>query len=111
MFIEKRKFRRVEKKFEARYKLMPKDNMTEALKKEGSGLDVSVGGIRIEGDPMGNVGDVIKIEFIFQGLSVPVVTFAEIKWIRQIDGKPQFGVEFLALKESDKEALDKALEA
>lgn len=111
MFIEKRKFKRIEKEYAVRYKLMPKDNAIEALKKDGAGKDISIGGIRIEGEPVGLVNDVIRIEFILEGLAEPIVTFAEIKWIRDVKGTTQFGVEFLALKGSDKEALEKVINA
>jgi hypothetical protein len=109
MFIEKRKHKRVEKEYAVRYKLMPKDNMIESLKKDGSGKDVSVGGIRIEGEPAGTVNDVLRVEFTCGGIEEPVITFAEIKWIKEVKGATQFGVEFLALKQSDKEALEKMI--
>lgn len=111
MFIEKRKFKRIEKEYSVRYKLMPRDNMIDAIKKDGSGKDISIGGIRIEGDPVGNVNDVIRVEFVLEGIEEPIVTFAEIKWIRDVNGKMQFGVEFLALKASDKEELEKVINA
>ena len=111
MFIEKRKFKRIEKQYAVRYKLMPKDNMIEAIKKDGEGMDISIGGIRIEGEPVGIINDVVKVEFLIEGLTEPIITFAEIKWIRDVKGQTQFGVEFLALKASDKEALEKVINA
>jgi c-di-GMP-binding flagellar brake protein YcgR len=111
MYIEKRKFKRVEKEYAVRYKLMPKDNAMEAMKKDGAGKDISIGGIRIEGDPVGLINDVVRIEFIIEGVEDPVTTFAEIKWIRDVKGSMQFGVEFLALKETDKAALERVINA
>jgi hypothetical protein len=111
MFIEKRKFKRIEKEYAVRYKLMPKDNLIEAMKKDGEGKDISIGGIRIEGEPVGTANDVIKVEFIIEGIAEPIITFAEIKWIREVKGAMQFGVEFLALKATDKEALEKVINA
>jgi hypothetical protein len=111
MFIEKRKFKRIEKEYAVRYKLMPGDNAIEAMKKDGAGKDISIGGIRIEGEPAGTVNDVVRVEFVMEGLDEPVVTFAEIKWIRDVNGSIQFGVEFLALKASDKAALERVLDA
>jgi c-di-GMP-binding flagellar brake protein YcgR len=106
MFIEKRKFKRRDKHYSISYKLMPKDNAIEAVRKNGKSRDISVGGIRVEGEPVGQPDDVLRIEFNLEGREEPVVTFAEIKWIRDIDGINQFGVEFLALKNGDKEMIE-----
>ena len=111
MYIEKRKHKRVEKQYGVRYKLMPKENLMDAVKKDGSGKDLSIGGIRIEGEPVGAVNDVLRVEFSLEGIEEPVMTFAEIKWIREVDGATQFGVEFLALKASDKEELERIINA
>jgi|DewCreStandDraft_4_1066084.scaffolds.fasta_scaffold00712_1 c-di-GMP-binding flagellar brake protein YcgR len=109
LFIEKRKFKRVEKVFPVRYKLMPKDNIIESKKSEGQTKDISLGGIRIEGDILGNVDDIVRIEFITKDEENPIVTFAEIKWIKEIDGKQQFGVEFLTLKNEDKQIIEELI--
>ena len=105
LFIEKRKHKRVEKELSVLYKLVPKDNNTAAMRLEGKSKDLSSGGLRIEGEPVGVVEDVLRLEFTLDGSNV--ITFAEIKWIREVEGKKQFGIEFLALKNEDKEKIDK----
>lgn len=105
LFIEKRKHKRVEKELTVTYKLVPKDNASASMRLEGKSKDLSSGGIRIEGDPIGEQEDVIRLEFTLDGVNV--ITFAEIKWIREMGGKKQFGIEFLALKNEDKEKIEK----
>ncbi len=105
LYIEKRKHKRVEREVTVLYKLVPKDNMTAAMRLEGKTKDLSSGGIRIEGEPLGVAEDVLRLEFDLDGSII--ITFAEIKWIREVDGKKQFGIEFLALKNEDKEKIEK----
>lgn len=105
LYIEKRKHKRIEKELSVSYKLVPKDNTTAAMRMEGKSKDLSSGGIRIEGEPIGAQEDVLRLEFMLDGVNI--ITFAEIKWIREVEGKKQFGIEFLALKNEDKEKIDK----
>jgi len=107
LYVEKRKFKRVEKSFPIKYKLMPKDNLIESKKNEGQTKDISIGGIRIEGEAIGDIDDIIRIEFITENKDKSITTFAEIKWIKEIDGVQQFGVEFLTLKNDDKAIIEK----
>ncbi len=109
LFIEKRKFKRVEKSFPVKYKLMPKDNIIEFKKNEGLTKDISLGGIKIEGEPIGIIDDIIRIEFIIGDNDNPIVTFGEIKWIKEIDNKKQFGIEFLTLRDEDKQIIKKII--
>ncbi|MCE5301375.1 MAG: PilZ domain-containing protein [Spirochaetia bacterium] len=107
LYIEKRKHKRAYATYAVKYKLMPRENTMEAVKKEGFSKDISTGGLRIEGELIGNSGDIIKIEFKTENKDNPITAFAEIKWQKEIDGAPQFGLEFLALKEEDKEIIEK----
>ncbi len=110
MFIEKRKHKRATVSYTVKYKLMPKDSSMEALKKEGKSTDLSAGGVRVEGLSIGTTGDVIKVEFKTDQKEEPIVAFAEIKWQRKQGNADQFGLEFLALKEEDKEIINKIIE-
>ncbi len=111
LFIEKRKHRRIYKQYDVRYKLMPKEATTKAPKIEGKSLDISVGGIRIEGDVLGNEGEIIRVEIdTGTGSGEFIVVFAEIRWIRResAGGKSgQLGLQFLALKQEDVETIKK----
>lgn len=110
LYIEKRKFKRVEKIYPIKYKLMPKDNIIEPKKNKGKTKDISLGGIRIEGEVIGSIDDIIRIEFVTENNNNPIITFAEIKWIKEIDGVQQFGVEFLTLKNEDKQSIEKLID-
>lgn len=109
MFVEKRKHRRIGKLLFVNYKLMPAENLIEPVKKDGQTHDLSLGGVRIEGEPVGNVGDVLRVEFLI-GDGHPVTTFAEIKWIKGADENSQFGVEFMTLKHEDQKMLEEMIE-
>ena len=109
LFIEKRKHKRAFVTFSVRYKLMPKENSMEALKKEGMSKDISIGGVRVEGDSIGEIGDVIKLEFTTSLKKEPITAFAEIKWQRGAGENNQFGLEFLAIKEEDKEIIEQLI--
>lgn len=109
LYIEKRKHRRVYKQYEVRYKLMPKDVTARPAKISGKSLDLSIGGIRIEGEIIGNEGDVMRLE-LDTGNSDHIVIFAEIRWIRREGDKDgQIGLQFLALKEDDVEVIKKII--
>lgn len=105
MFIEKRRHKRVPKNFNVRYKVMPKENNIEAIRKEGSSRDISIGGIMVEGALDGDVGDVTRVEFSVPEKTMPIVAFAEIKWVVREKDKTRFGLEFLALQDEDKDII------
>ena len=107
LYIEKRKYIRAFLQYSVKYKLMPKENTGESIKKEGLSRDLSIGGARIEGAHVGDVGDVLKLEFKTEYKPEPITAFAEVKWKKVMDGTPQFGLEFLALKEDDKDIIEK----
>jgi c-di-GMP-binding flagellar brake protein YcgR len=105
LYIEKRKHRRVFKQYDVRYKLMPKDVTAQNTKLAGKSMDLSIGGIRIEGEVIGAESDIIRLE-LDAGKSEQIVVFAEIRWIRrETDGAGQIGLQFLALKEEDVEII------
>jgi c-di-GMP-binding flagellar brake protein YcgR len=105
LYLEKRKHRRVFKQYDVRYKLMPKDVTAQNTKFSGKSQDISIGGIRIEGEVIGSEGDIIRLE-LETGNSDHIVIFAEIRWIRREANKEgQLGLQFLALKEDDVELI------
>ncbi|MFP4466583.1 MAG: PilZ domain-containing protein [Candidatus Goldiibacteriota bacterium] len=107
MFVEKRKHQRVDKGFEISYKLIPKEITDETVKKEGMTKDISIGGVRVEGEMLGTLGDVLRVEINTGVSSDPTVVFAEIRWVDDSSGR--FGLEFLALREHDQEILKKII--
>jgi c-di-GMP-binding flagellar brake protein YcgR len=106
LYIEKRKHRRIARQYDVRYKLMPKDMAMQNSKIDGKSRDISMGGIRIEGQLVGNEGDVIRLELDNVEGSDHIVIFAEIRWIRKETSElGQLGLQFLALREEDVEII------
>ncbi len=110
LYIERRKHKRVEKKFSVIYKIISAEEESEIkqglIKKVGESSDISIGGIRIEGDSAGKPEDIIRIQIFVDQKTEPITTFAEIKWVKDLEpGKKAMGLEFLILKDSDKEII------
>lgn len=105
--LEQRKFKRISIIKSVKYSLITKENSSDATINYGVSINLSIGGIRIDGAVAGNIGDVVKLEFSLEKKDEPIVAFAEIKWIKEIEGTNQFGLEFLALKENDIKSIDK----
>ena len=106
MFVEKRQYKRVEKQFKVKYKLIPDSRDTEVIKKEGQSYDISVGGVRIIGSAVGKEDDIIKVEIIVNERSTPVISFAKIRWVKNVGNDTQFRIKFLMLKDEDKKLLE-----
>jgi hypothetical protein len=112
LYVERRRHKRAQKKCRVNYKLIMADDEAETIKKSasratGESEDISVGGSKIEGDMQGESGDIVRLEVIIEGRAEPVVTFAEVKWVAP--AKNNFGVEFLILKDGDKQAIEEIL--
>ena len=109
LFVEKRKHKRVYKQYDVRYKIMPKEVTSQSSKFPGKSLDLSTGGIRVEGEVIGSENDIMRLE-IDTGSGDHIVVFAEIRWIRREAGSiGQFGLQFMALKEEDLEAINRII--
>ncbi len=115
LYVERRKHKRVEKKFRVNYKLiMGEDEVSEIRKNvskvEGESSDISMGGLRITGEMPGNSGDIIRLEVYVEGRETPITTFAEIKWTKPGEDETKlFGLEFLILKDADKETINELI--
>ncbi|MCE5300428.1 MAG: PilZ domain-containing protein [Spirochaetia bacterium] len=112
LYIERRKFKRVEKKCKVNYKVIRAEEETQeirkaAVKSAGESYDISLGGLKVDGGVTGKVGDIIRLEIIMEGRTDPITTFAEIKWIKEdkATNSNSFGLEFLILKEADRDAI------
>lgn len=110
LYLEKREHKRIFKQFDVRYKLMPKEVSGTYAKLAGKSQDISAGGIKIEGEIVGEEGDIIRLELETGGGKEQIVIFAEIRWIRrEKQGQGQFGLKFMALKDADIEVIKKII--
>ena len=115
LYIERRKHKRIEKKFRVTYKVIKAEDEVQEIRKNmtrqaGETTDISLGGIRVDGDMPGAVGDVIRLEIALEGRAEPITTFAEVKWIKNEKDKRTFGLEFLILKDADKQIIEEMTE-
>jgi c-di-GMP-binding flagellar brake protein YcgR len=117
LYIERRKHKRVDRKYTINYRVISAAAEAEAIKKSSvksaaESNDISLGGLRAEGNIAGKQDDIIRVEVFLEGRKEPVTTFAEIKWVKELpDNKKSFGLEFLILKDSDKELINSIIEA
>jgi c-di-GMP-binding flagellar brake protein YcgR len=114
LYIERRKHKRADMKFKINYKLIMGEEEAKEIKNTtikilGESSDISVGGIKAEGPMPGNPGDIIRLEVLVDGRPEHITTFAEIKWIKGKEEIKTFGLEFLILKDADKNAIEELL--
>ncbi len=117
IFVERRKYKRVDKKFKVNYKLVSAQNeiqniKQEAFKKEVESANISVGGIQLIGENELQKEQILRIEFKPEGKEEPIITFAEVRWCAKDASLNKFrtGIEFLVLKEEDKNFIAKLVE-
>ncbi len=111
LYIERRRHKRIERRFRITYKVIKAEDEVREIKKNitkqsGESSDISLGGIKVDGDMPGAQGDVIRIEIALEERPEPITTFAEVKWIKEEGGKKEFGLEFLILKDADKKIIE-----
>lgn len=105
MVFEKRGSERAEKHFEITYKLVPRDPNELPELTAGKLRDISIGGVRVEGECVGKVNDIIRVHIHPGNSHETVVMLAQIRWIKEAASTPQFGVGFLGVQEYDEELL------
>lgn len=109
MYVEKRNHVRHDKEFLILYKLMPKKITVETIRKQGKSSDVSLGGVKIQGEVVGEPGDIIRCEIFGQDKKDLLIVLAEIKWVKNSGTNYEFGVEFVGLREEEAESLEDML--
>jgi len=109
LFIERRKHKRMDKKCSVRYKLISADESAEikktAIKLNAESADISLGGIRMTVETNAQIGDIIRVEVILDEKKDIVTTFAEVKWVKGKEAIKEIGIEFLILKDKDRELI------
>ena len=116
IYVEKRKFKRVDKRIIVTYKVVSMPSEVEkirnaATRNEAESANISVGGIQLIDDTALTPDQIVRLEIKLENNPNLIVTFAEIKWSAKDDNIKRFrtGIEFLVLKEEDKEAIEQII--
>ena len=116
IYVEKRKFKRIDKKITVTYKIvsMPAEVAkikTAAEKNETETANISVGGIQLIDDRALTPEQIVRLEIKLEKNPNAIVTFAEVKWSAKDDNIKRYrtGIEFLVLKEEDKAAIEEII--
>ncbi|MEI7543177.1 MAG: PilZ domain-containing protein [bacterium] len=115
-YIEKRKFKRVNKKIAVTYKVVSIPNEAEKIKASAEKnktetMNISLGGMQlVDGVPF-IPGQIVRLEIKLDDNADMILTFAEVKWSVKDDVIKRYrtGIEFLVLKEEDKIVLEKSI--
>jgi uncharacterized protein (TIGR02266 family) len=78
-----------------------------------AGADLSAGGTFLRCDLLLEPGETLALEFHLPGASTPLVAQARVAWVRRFpDGEQPagMGIEFLAMRDPDRRALEAALD-
>jgi c-di-GMP-binding flagellar brake protein YcgR len=116
IFSEKRAHKRVSKKNTVAFEIISspsKIKKTRKLKerKIADYFNISAGGIGIVTDEDIFPEQIIEIEFVLEGKDKPVTAYARVKSSNYDDkiNKCRAGIEFLAIKEKDKDLIKNIL--
>lgn len=113
IFLERRKFKRVDKRISVTYKIVSLPAELEEIKKKAErstveSANISVGGIQLIDDEELKSEQILRIEIKTGGRNDPIITFAEVRWSAKDSqlGRYRTGIEFLVLKDEDKTAIE-----
>jgi|DewCreStandDraft_4_1066084.scaffolds.fasta_scaffold16335_3 c-di-GMP-binding flagellar brake protein YcgR len=113
IFVERRKYKRVDKKIKVSYKIVSLPKELEEIKKKiekntVESSNISVGGIQLIGDEELFPEQILRIELETEKKTEAIITFAEVRWCAKDDyiNKYRIGIEFLVLKDEDREIIE-----
>jgi len=117
LYVERRKYKRVDKQIEVTYKVVSLPSEIEELKKQHDkntteSVNISIGGIQLIEDAELVAEQILRIEMKLPGREEPVVTFAEVRWCAKDDHLKKYrsGIEFLVLKDEDKDLIEEIID-
>lgn len=117
LFSERRMFKRLDTKMSVTYKVVSQPAEIESIKKETQRsvtetINISVGGIQLIDDIQLKPEQILRLEFKPENKPINIITFAEVRWCAKDSdlGKYRTGLEFLVLKDEDKNALQAMIE-
>ena len=94
--IEKRKLDRVSFSYPVLFEISgTKSSLSNTLRSEGYGLDISSSGIGILTDRLLSPGDVVKLYIPLGNTNTIIPTTSEVRWTGVEDGRYRLGLKFL----------------
>ena len=113
IFVERRKYKRVDRRIKVTYKVisLPKE-LDEIKKKIEKNIvetsNISVGGIQLIGDEELSPERILRIELETEKKTESIITFAEVRWCAKDNylNKYRIGIEFLVLKDEDRDIIE-----
>jgi c-di-GMP-binding flagellar brake protein YcgR len=113
IFLERRKFKRSERKITVTYKVVSLPSELAEIKKKlekntVETVNISIGGIQLIDDEELSAEQILRIEIKAEGRPGTIVTFAEVRWSAKDSklGRYRTGIEFLVLKDEDKAIIE-----
>ncbi len=117
VFVERRRYKRIDKSLTVKYKVVSLPAEITEIKKAAAKsttetINISLGGIQLIDDEELVPEQILRIEMTPEGRSEPVITFAEVRWCAKDNraGKYRCGIEFLVLKDEDKNLIEEIIE-
>lgn len=118
IFVERRKYKRVDKKLKVTYKVVSLPKELDEIKKKidkniVESTNISVGGIQLIGDEDLSPEQILRIELETEKKTESITTFAEVRWCAKDNyiNKYRIGIEFLVLKDEDRQIIAEIVEA
>jgi len=94
--IEKRKLDRATFSYPIVYEISAtKSNLSNTIRSEGYGLDISSSGIGILTDRLLSPGDVVKLYIPLGNTNTIIPTTSEVRWTGVEEGRYRLGLKFL----------------
>jgi c-di-GMP-binding flagellar brake protein YcgR len=113
IFLERRKFKRVDRRISVTYKIVSLPAEIEEIKKKVEkntveSANISVGGIQLIDDEELKAEQILRIEIKAGVRNDAIVTFAEVRWSAKDAqlGRYRTGIEFLVLKDEDRIVIE-----
>jgi len=117
IYVERRKYKRIDRRIEVKYKVVSLPSEVNDIKKAAEKattqtINISIGGIQLIDDDELLSEQILRIEMKLGAREEPVITFAEVRWCAKDSsiGKYRCGIEFLVLKDEDKELIQEIIE-
>lgn len=117
IFLERRKFKRADRKITVTYKVVSLPAEIAEIKKKlekntVETVNISIGGIQLIDDEELSAEQILRIEIKAEDRPATIITFAEVRWSAKDSklGRYRTGIEFLVLKDEDKAIIEELVD-